>query len=99
LSPNPKPKPYGTFVICWLLSVTRVGIGGQIPAFAGCSSGVDRTGVPVLGIGVRDCGFPGVSGFVVQPAVIETRNMRMIQEPTNRDFMFCLGKTLFFKII
>jgi hypothetical protein len=96
---SPKPKPYGTLVICWLLSVTSVGIGGQIPAFAGCSSGVDSTGVPVLGGGVRDCGFPCISGFVVQPAVIEMMSMSMIQGPMNSDFIFCLWITLFFKII
>jgi hypothetical protein len=70
----------------------RAGIGGQIPAFAfpGGSSGVDRTDVPALGEAFRSCGFPGVSGFVVQPAVIEMMSMSIIQDPMNSDFIFCL---------
>jgi hypothetical protein len=86
---SPKPKPCGTLVIGWLLSITRGGTGGQIPVSAGCSPDAGRAGVPATGGSVCDGGFPGISGFVVQPAVIEMMSMSMIPEPMNSDLM-CL---------
>jgi hypothetical protein len=68
--------------------ITRGGTGGQIPVSAGCPD-AGRTGVPATGGGVCKGGFPGISGFVVQPAVIEMMSMSVIQEPMNSDLM-CL---------